>query len=418
MQSIISSTRTTECTSTRSVGVEQGGEMFFRKVCDTLHANPKRLFISSDARKAFNGFDRDSIWEAVDTQFPAIAWFVRMVYGVPSCILLKDAGLGDPVTILNGVDARQGCPLGTMLYALVAQPILMAVADECPTVEIDAFADDAGFHGDDPAEVVRAYRLYRHLYTSRLRGELNDSKAVAISLGLPEQQARDAGLPAEVPWARAKLPDGIEHVGGIVLYGAPIGTAAFVRAFLAAAVSEATAAVKRLSYLQSHQHKLIMLRMSFCRKLQHVQRLVPTSGHVDLLREYDECLVASVADLLVGRGPFTKLAATKVHLPAALGGLGIESAAACADACYYSSLTSAYFRLAILDQDWVEGVYAVAEDIRHAPDRGSDGGARALPAPRQSQGARGRETGGRARGRRGPGRHGDGRRHRADSKCE
>ena len=163
-------------------------------------------------------------------------------------------------------------------------------------------------------------------------------------------------------WRRARV-----HVGGIVLYGAPIGTAAFVRAFLAAAVSEATAAVKRLSYLQSHQHKLIMLRMSFCRKLQHVQRLVPTSGHVDLLREYDECLVASVADLLVGRGPFTKPAATKVHLPAALGDLGIESAAARADACYYSSLTSAYFRLAILDQDWVESVYTSSQSHGHAP---------------------------------------------------
>ena len=150
---------------------------------------------------------------------------------------------------------------------------------------------------------MRAYRLYRHLYTSRLRGRLNDSKAVAFSFGVTEQQARDAGLPADVPWARAKLPNGQTASGGVVLYGAPIGTAAFVRAFLEAAVGEATAALKRLSYLESNQHKLIMLRMSFCRKLQHVQRLVPTWDHADLLRAYDASLVAAVEDLLQSQPP-------------------------------------------------------------------------------------------------------------------
>ena len=129
-----------------------------------------------------------------------------------------------------------------------------------------------------------------------MRGELNDSKAVAISLGATEQAVRAAGLPAETPWATAKLPDGTRTQGGIVLYGAPIGDDTFVRAYLAAAIAEAKAGLKRLSYLESSQHKLIMLRMSFCRKVQHIQRLVPTSQHEDLLRDYDDSLVAAVED--------------------------------------------------------------------------------------------------------------------------
>ena len=72
-------------------------------------------------------------------------------------------------------------------------------------------------------DVVQAYCLYRHLYSLRLRGELNDSKAVAFSLGVTEATARAAGLPAEMEWASAKLPDGSRAQGGIVLYGAPIG---------------------------------------------------------------------------------------------------------------------------------------------------------------------------------------------------
>ena len=61
--------------------------------------------------------------------------------------------------------------------------------------------------------------------------------------------------------------------------------------------------------------------MSFCRKIQHVQRLVSTADHADILRDYDDYLVAAVENLLVGRGRFTELAALKVHIPAALGGL-------------------------------------------------------------------------------------------------
>ena len=350
-----------------AVGVEQGGEMFFRRVCDTLHADPNVLFIGSDARKAFQNFDRDSVWKLVDDEFPELSAYVRMVYGVESRILLKDAGLGDPVQVLNAVGARQGDPLGTMLYALVAQPILDEVADAYPSVQIDAFADDAGFHGVVHEDVVQAYCLYRHLYSLRLRGELNDSKAVAFSLGVTEQAARAAGLPADMPWATAKLLDGTTAQGGFVLYGAPIGSGEFVRAYLAAAVSEAKAGLERLSYMESKQHKLIMLRMSFCRKVMHIQRLVPTSEHADVLRDYDDCLVAAVEDLLVGRGQFTDLAKLKVHIPAALGGLGVDSAAARADACYYSSFTSAYFRLAAIDPDWVGSLHETAAAGLHAP---------------------------------------------------
>ena len=110
-----------------------------------------------------------------------------------------------------------------------------------------------------------------------------------------------------------------------------------------------------------------MLRMCCCRKLQHLQRLVPTAGHADLLCGYDDSLVAVVEDLLVGRGCFTKLAATKVHIPTALGGLGIESAAAHADAGYISSFQSAHHRLAVLDEDWLGAMLEAHQDGGHPP---------------------------------------------------
>ena len=136
--------------------------------------------------------------------------YVRAVYGVESCILLRSAGLGDPVVVLNAVGARQGDPLGTMLYALVAQPILEEVADACPS-------DDAGF-GTDHSEVARAYRLYRHLYTSRCAAAQR-LEGGSLPFGVTEQQTRDAGLCRRAGRGRSsqrpKLP-------GVLLYGAPM----------------------------------------------------------------------------------------------------------------------------------------------------------------------------------------------------
>ena len=81
------------------------------------------MCLNSDARKAFQNFDRSAIWGIVDELFPELSAYVRLLYGVESCILLRDAGLEDPVVVLNAVGARQGDPLGTWLYALAQQPI-------------------------------------------------------------------------------------------------------------------------------------------------------------------------------------------------------------------------------------------------------------------------------------------------------
>ena len=99
-----------------------------------------------------------------------------------------------------------------------------------------------------------------------------------------------------------------------------------------------------------------------------MQRLVHTADHADILQDYDDCLVAAVENLLVGRGRFTELAALKVHIPAALGGLGVESVAARADACYYSSFTCAYFRLPDIDPEWHDGeLYDSVAGGHHGP---------------------------------------------------
>ena len=62
-----------------AVGVEQGGELMFRFICDTLSTKRDTLAVGVDARAAFQNFDRSSIWDLVDRDFPEIAAEVRFV---------------------------------------------------------------------------------------------------------------------------------------------------------------------------------------------------------------------------------------------------------------------------------------------------------------------------------------------------
>ena len=49
-----------------AVGVEQGGELLFRFVSDSLRANHELVAVSNDAKKAFQNFDRSVIWDLMD----------------------------------------------------------------------------------------------------------------------------------------------------------------------------------------------------------------------------------------------------------------------------------------------------------------------------------------------------------------
>ena len=160
------------------------------------------------------------------------------------------------------------------------------------------------------------------------------------------------GLAPDIPFGTAELPDGSIATGGMILYGGPIGSPVFVRKFIRAAIDKASLGLNRLSYMDSYQHRLIMLRMSFCKRVQHIQRLVPTYEHLHLLRPYDELLTRAVSDLTLGKGTFHELAGQLLHLPAPLGGLGVDSVAARADATFYSSFLTASIRLAALDSSW------------------------------------------------------------------
>ena len=158
------------------------------------------------------------MWDLVDTEFPELAAHVRMLYGIPAEILLKEANLDDPAVIFNDPAVIFN---GSFLFALTQHPILEQVADEFPTIEIVAYIDDAWFLGEASA-VAQAQKRYAYLYAEKLCGTLNESKSAAFSFGLTHTEALDAGLSPDIPWATAKAPGGTTIEGGLRLLGAPL----------------------------------------------------------------------------------------------------------------------------------------------------------------------------------------------------
>ena len=105
------------------------------------------LLISADASNAFNSRDRAQILEclfevpSLQSLFPFASW----LYGVPSKLLFRlSSGAFHSITSSNGV--RQGCTLGSLLYALSVQRHYVASVSGLP-VRASAIIDDFNIFG-------------------------------------------------------------------------------------------------------------------------------------------------------------------------------------------------------------------------------------------------------------------------------
>ena len=126
---------------------------------------------------------------------------------------------------------------------------------------------------------------------------------------------------------------------GVVLLGAPLGSAAFV----ARKVKEKIEKVKEISgllpLLEDPHTEFVLLRSCLSLpKLSFILRVVETSGHRPLLQEFDrvtqECLTRILGT------PINDRAWQQARLPVSLGGLGLRCAEDHGPASYATSVLS------------------------------------------------------------------------------
>ena len=266
------------------------------------------------------------------------------MYGSEASIIFSEEGVPHPSVVKNSVGTRQGCSLGSMMFALMIHPYLVILAKEFPSVLILAYADDVSFVGS-PEMVVACYKRWQELYTVELQGSLRDEKGVVYA-----QRPHSGGPPTSTLASLLNLDLPCEHEGlggvmvpgikvvhdGLRVLGAPIGSDAYKLAFAQARVEEVVVALETAALMPELQLQHCVSAGSLVHRINHLLRNIP-GGDRFLYQEpmvrYDTAVI-DVARRVARQTMLPLLAQQLASLPTRLGGLGYRTWAMTADAAF------------------------------------------------------------------------------------
>ena len=326
------------------VGVQGGCELMASAIEAHLGVNPTSIVLSCDAANAFNSVCRSKLWGVLRAKFPSLYALVRMMYGSEASIIFSEEGVPHPSVVKNSVGTRQGCSLGSMIFALMIHPYLVILAKEFPSVLILAYADDVSFVGS-PEMVVACYKRWQELYTVELQGSLRDEKGVVYA-----QRPHSGGPPTSTLASLLNLDLPCEHEGlggvmvpgikvvhdGLRVLGAPIGSDAYKLAFAQARVEEVVVALETAALMPELQLQHCVSAGSLVHRINHLLRNIP-GGDRFLYQEpmvrYDTAVI-DVARRVARQTMLPLLAQQLASLPTRLGGLGYRTWAMTADAAF------------------------------------------------------------------------------------
>ncbi|KAL5515630.1 hypothetical protein EMCRGX_G000825 [Ephydatia muelleri] len=213
-----------------------------------------------DLKNAFNEVLRQALLEECATHFPELFRWVYWCYGQHPTLWHPMGTLGSE----QGV--HQGDPLGPLLFSLVLQKLVRAIAadKECSNLLFNRWYLDDGTLAGATDAVKRAIQLIQQIGPP-MGLRINATKCELISQGSLE------GFPADMKR---------QHDPNVEILGAPIGDVIFCAKFLAQKRAKAVRLLSQVVEVGSidPQIALLLLRQcaSFC-KLVHVARSTPPS---------------------------------------------------------------------------------------------------------------------------------------------
>ena len=305
-------------------GVRSGGEAMFhavRELMDERGDDSNLVLVSIDASNAFNRFSRQKMLDLVVDRCPALARFVNMIYG------------GDPPALMYGCHrldsregAQQGDPAAMLLFSLVIQPILKALSEECPDLLLTLFYADDGTLVGTPEAVARALAVIEREGPSvgyHIKPE--KSKLYWPTMSMDRLQPLLSAYPALIVQGTPTGP--VRSCGdadGVTIFGAPLGSDAYIAKFLAARLDEVATVIANISAVPDPRLVFHMQRTtaSVCR-FTHLARLLPTALIWSTAVSFDQHqrhLFTSTTGICL-----TPDAQAQLTLPARLGGLGLTS---------------------------------------------------------------------------------------------
>ena len=134
--------------------------------------------------------------------------------------------IGEPTTnevfhILSSIGSRQGCSLGSFLFALAIHEELVTLQQAHGEAQIDAYLDDLFFTGP-PQAALDAFLSWNETYSTKMQGAINLNKCKVYAPSHTHQQLLDLKFPTLLQYSNE----------GVKVLGVPIGNDNFILSFL------------------------------------------------------------------------------------------------------------------------------------------------------------------------------------------
>ena len=275
--------------------------------------------------------------------FPALAPLiplVRMFYGADSEYLFYDES-GHAHTILQAEGGEQGDPLMPGLFAVgIHRALCTAHSTFCQGEDLYAFLDDT--YITCPVErVVPTFCALRCALAEHANIDLHLGKTRVWNAAGDEPE----GLAAAVPPMPGRPPVWVgshslpAEQQGMVVLGTPLGSDAYVDAFLRQKVDTQASLFSKIPAVPDLQAAWLLLLMCAAPRCHYLLRALPPSYTAVFARRHDEAVIACLRELLANDAPpiLDALAVKRAQLPLHFGGLGLRSAEATRAAAHWAS---------------------------------------------------------------------------------
>ncbi|MGE4244349.1 hypothetical protein, partial [Ramlibacter sp.] len=306
-----------------AVGVRSGGEALAhgtRRVVAIWQSDPVKyrlyVLVGTDVMNAFNKAMREVFIRETCAHLPDLGQYTIAAYSAHKKLYYAST------TISSEEGAMQGCPLGTLLYAMTQHAALREFREKHPGVierlHLHGFFADDGNHGGDVRDVAKFLKFFAAI--ARKYGiEFQPAKfTVACNLdALDEVRAVLEGAIGALPrsayreWSQATV------------MGAAVGSDRAATAHMHRVADAAKDTFCRISQIdEPHQKTSTLL---FCGNGLSTYVCRTSTPALDAVRRVEDALAVAVAAAL-GAPPSAAVEA-RLRLPLSQGGFGVRSAA-------------------------------------------------------------------------------------------
>jgi hypothetical protein len=295
-----------------AVGFSGGVDAAVFSVQALLEADHTLGVLMADFKNAFNALARLAMLRTVCEKLPSWAAYCQgyLVEAARLTVVMRD---GSQVVVSGAEGGGQGNPRMPPMFAMTIRAALEGFQQAVPAGCVLAILDDISVVGP-PAALYAAYQYLQSPAFTGVGMHLNPSKCKVFTYG-NRQQFVDAGN-----WGQVT----VVAEDGVVLNGVPIGSDAYVTAYVDRYARVLCQLMRLLDELPTMHHRMALLRSCYIPRFDFLVRNVPPPLILAAATHYDNEVIACVARWLQVNGDVPLRARRLMQMPWRAGGLGIR----------------------------------------------------------------------------------------------